>query len=505
MKNLLKHMFSRPSAQGVVSDGSVEGAQVALYDEQATTQLVRMLSYVPDMDEVLRQAGVRRDKLRVLLYDDEIAQACETRLDALLAVPMRIEPSEGPQAQLLNDLITPVLRDAVTAAFQARLFGYSVMEAVYEPRPDGKVGLKYLGEKPMEWFSPRSDGTLRFFPDDGSGGGEGIEVDQRYKFFLTRSRPTYRHPQGEALLSRLYWPWFFRTNGWKFWAKFLERFGSPLLVGKSTNTKGIAQALLMAHTQAVMGVDRDDSVEAIGTPGGATGQAFDSFEAALLRRIQKVILGQTLTSGTDAGSGNRALGQVHDAVRMDKRDSDIQLVQGTVQRVVDALCELNQLDRHTVVFADETGLEVNRALRDKDLYSVGVRFSKDYFQDNYSLRAEDFEVTKEEEPSLPTMEASMGGTVSRGPNHFSKLPPQRFTKQQQMVEDAGDKAIDQAGSPFESEFRQAVLAASSPEDLESRLFALIGDQVSREDFRDVVAKALYTADVLGYVHNEGKV
>ena len=207
------------------------GAQVGLYQEEAVSQLVTMLTRVPDLDEVLRQAGIRRDRLRTLLYDDEIAQACETRMDSLLATPIRFEPSEGADAEFLTEILEPVMGGLLAAAFQARLFGYSVAEAVYEKRADGKIGLKYLGEKPMEWFEPRPDGTLLFFPDDGSGGAQGVTVDQRYKFFMTRCRPTYRNPFGEALLSRLYWPWFFRQNGWKFWAKFLERFGDRKSVG----------------------------------------------------------------------------------------------------------------------------------------------------------------------------------------------------------------------------------------------------------------------------------
>jgi phage gp29-like protein len=38
--------------------------------------------------------------------------------------------------------------------------------------------------------------------------------------------------------------------------------------------------------------------------------AFEAFDNVLTRRIQKVVLGQTLTSGTD-GVGSRALGEVH--------------------------------------------------------------------------------------------------------------------------------------------------------------------------------------------------
>lgn len=513
------------------------GAQVGLYQEEAVSQLVTLLTRVPDLDEVLRQAGIRRDRLRTLLYDDEIAQACETRLDSLLATPIRFEPSEGADAEFLTEILEPVMGGLLSAAFQARLFGYSVAEAVYVKRPDGKVGLQYLGEKPMEWFEPRPDGTLLYFPDDGSGGAQGITVDQRYKFFMTRCRPTYRNPFGEALLSRLYWPWFFRQNGWKFWAKFLERFGSPLLVGKSTDPKEMVKALLLAHSQAVIGIDRDDSVEALGAGAGNNGQAFDGFEAALLRRIQKVVLGQTLTSGTDGGSGNRALGQVHDTVRTDKRNSDIQLVLPTVQNVVNALCDLNRMPRLEVVFGDEVGLEADRALRDKDLFAVGVRFERGYFQDQYDLREEDFTLsseapapgspptapeggnanpdtstesgagTKKDAKAVPTQ--GEGAKAGQGPSRlFSNATKSegKFTAQQEVIEGQADAALASAGLPVgRDKLRSAVLAATGPEDLADRLFAVLGDSVSEDEFRRMLEHSLFAADVIGYVHADGKV
>lgn len=73
------------------------------------------------------------------------------------------------------------------------------------------------------------------------------------------------------------------------------------------------------------------------------------------------------------------------------------------------------------------------------------------------------------------------------------------------MEEAADASQLVAGTPLGDAVKKAVLAATSPEDLEDRLFALIGDQVSREDFRLVTERALYAADVLGYVHSEGKV
>ncbi len=507
-------------------------AKAGLYKEEATSQLIEMLTRLPDLDEVLRQAGIRRDKLRVLMYDDEISQACETRCDALVATPVRLEPSDSQQAKFAWELIKPHIENILQGAFAARLFGYSVLEAVYEVKENGYVGFKFIGEKPFNWFEPKPDGSLFYYPDDGSGGTTGILVDQKFKFFLTRSKPTYIQPFGEALLSRLYWPWYFRTNGWKFWAKFLERFGSPLLVGKGTDPEKMVTALLAAHSQAVMGIGREDEVQVVSAPSTNGDKAFDTFESAIIRRIQKVVLGQTLTSGTDGGSGNRALGDVHDTVRLDKRNSDIGLVMPTVQRIVDALCAVNGWPKFEVVFGDEVGLEEDRAARDKDLYAVGVRFKEGYFQDNYSLRAEDFELSSEAplgaitpglpgtgvdgKPSVdkkkadkPVTSSAKEAKAAQSLSTFSSrggLGAVAFTKQQAMIEEQADEALSGAGQPLDPEkVRAAVLAASNPEDLADRLFALVGDSVSQEQFQATLERALYAADVLGYVHAEGKV
>ena len=205
-----------------------------LYTQEAVTQFLVNFGKQPDIDEVLRKAGIARHKLRVLLDDDEIAQAVETRVDALLATPLRIEPSDTAEAENLNAILKEWFFEIATGAMNGLLFGYSVQEAVYELKPEGYIGLQWIGEKPMEWFEPKNDGRLIYRPD---GTGVEREVDQVFKFFLTRRKATYQQPYGKALLATLYWLFFFKQNGFKFWAKFLERFGTPILLGKCKNTE----------------------------------------------------------------------------------------------------------------------------------------------------------------------------------------------------------------------------------------------------------------------------
>lgn len=460
-----------------------------LYTQEAVTQFLSNFGKQPDIDEVLRKAGIARHKLRVLLDDDEIAQAVETRVDALLATPLRIEPSDTAEAENLNAILKEWFFEIATGAMSGLLFGYSVQEAVYELKPEGYIGLQWIGEKPMEWFEPKNDGRLIYRPD---GTGVEREVDQVFKFFLTRRKATYQQPYGKALLATLYWLFFFKQNGFKFWAKFLERFGTPILLGKckDTETEDMSRALLDAHAQSVLSIDADDDVQVLSTSGtsGTAGAAFESFNNQLIRQIQKVVLGQTLTSGTD-GVGSRALGQVHDNVRMDKLKSDIRLVTPTLQAVVDALCKLNGWGEYKVMLGEKPKpLNKDQAERDVHLKNAGANFSKDYFIREYGLQEGDL------------MEQAQINF-----NQFSAVPKQAFSfkasanklsPEQREVEELTD-GQDDLTLLNDAEIKQLIGASDGPEALAFNLMQLI-PKATKTEFTAKLDQALYAADVLGY-------
>ena len=355
-----------------------------LYTQEAVTRFLVNFGKQPDTDEVLRKAGITRHRLRVLLDDDEVAQAVETRIDALLATPLRVEPSDTDEAEKLTLVLKEWFHEIAASSLNALFFGYSVQEAVYELKPEGYIGLEWIGEKPMQWFEPKNDGRL-IYRQEGTANEQ--EVDQVFKFFLTRRKASYEQPYGKALLATLYWLFFFKQNGFKFWAKFLERFGTPILLGKckDTETEDMNRALLNAHAQSVLSIDSEDDVQVLGTSGasGTAGAAFESFNNQLVRQIQKVILGQTLTSGTD-GVGSRALGQVHENVRMDKLKSDIRLVTPTLQAVVNALCALNGWGAYEVMLGEKPKpLNKDQAERDAHLKNAGANLTPQYFQREY--------------------------------------------------------------------------------------------------------------------------
>ena len=461
-----------------------------LYTQEAVSRFLVNFGKQPDTDEVLRKAGITRHKLRVLLDDDEIAQAVETRIDALLGTPLRVEPSDTDEAEKLVLILKEWFHEIAAGSLNALFFGYSVQEAIYELKPEGYIGLQWIGEKPMQWFEPKNDGRLIYRQE---GTVVEHEVDQVFKFFLTRRKASYEQPYGKALLATLYWLFFFKQNGFKFWAKFLERFGTPILLGKckDTETEDMNRALLNAHAQSVLSIDVEDDVQVLGTSGasGTAGAAFESFNNQLVRQIQKVILGQTLTSGTD-GKGSYGLGQVHENVRADKLKSDIRLVTPTLQAVVDAICTLNGWGKYEVMLGEKPKpLNKDQAERDAHLKNAGANLTPQYFQREYGLQ--DGDIAESNQPLLNTQFSAIPKRA------FSfKASVQKQSPEQQEVEELTD-GQGELQLLSNEQIKQLATESETPEALLFNLSELIPG-ATQSQFTASLDQALYAADVLGY-------
>jgi len=470
-----------------------------LYLHEAELALINYLTKMPDGDEVLRKAGITRHRLKVMMYDDEIYQCVEKRQDKIESAPWRLEPADSTTAQILNDHLREWWSEIVIGAQNARWFGYSVLEAVYNQNAlhiNGDIitpfiGLQWIGEKPMQWYEPKNDGRLILLQNHSKSRRD-EECDQHFKHFLTRCKPTYENPYGEALLSRLYWVWFFKNNGFKMWAKFVEQFGMPMLVGKSAVGKNddMRDALLRAHASRVLAVSATDTVEvtAAGSSSGNASGTYDTFDKNLERRIQKVILGGTLTSGTD-GSGSRALGDVHMEVQNSKYKADIRMIMPTIQAILNALCDLNGWERHRIIIGEEKSLEEPKADRDVKLKNAGANLTPQYFQREYGLQDGDIAEVQQ----LPAN------------TQFSAFPKRAFSFKADMQGlDANQQEVDEKISEIdkklfsESELMKVVETSSDVNDLQTKLYGLMSGE-SVEKFTETMARALYLFDVIGYV------
>lgn len=477
-----------------------------LFTDVALEHVVSSLLRLPDPDFVLAAQGMGRQELRKLEADDEISAALETRREAVISTPWRLEPYDSEPAEWLWMTLMPHMDELLRGAWSALPYGYAVQEIVYEKGP--RIGLSRITEKPLEWFEPRRDGTLWYSAPAGSAGmsyvpGIPTQVDIETKFLLTRRNANYRNPFGEALLSRCYWPWFFRTNGWRFWMRFVERFGDPLLLGQVFDPSAFVNAMQGLGLDAVVGVSKDENISAV---TNAQAGEFEKLESALGRRIQKLILGQTLTSEV-GNTGSYAAAQVHNNVRDDKRRADIRMVSGAVQMVCDALWRLNGLPGKapTFVMADDAGLQAARGDRDAKvvpaMIATGVRPTMQYWIEAYDWEPEQLE----EIPAPSVSPTPVQPLASSAPVQLAARKPQRFTQDQAAVEQLADAALARASSPIPAEaVRSAILAAADPDDLQNRLENLYRGHDASE-FSELMERSIFAADVLGYVTAEKRV
>ena len=454
--------------------------------------LLGALVRAPEIDSTLRLAGIARHQLRRLCGDDEISAALETRRAVVEATPWRIEGyNDSAPMQHLNATLAKHLPSMIAALWDAVPMGFSVAEVVWAQN-GSMVDIGRVALVPMQYFNPRSDGTLlATLPSVGYE----MPVDTEYKFFHTVREQSFESPHGNAILSRLYWPWHFRQHGWRYWMQFLERFGMPIIAGQVTNPADFVDAMGRLGINTAIGVGTQDTVSIVTQNGSGE---FERLEQALNKRIQKLILGQTLTSDT-GGSGSYAAAKVHDQVRMDRKMADLRLVTNTIQRIIAAFWQLNRYAGEAPLFVmeDGKGLEMERATRDAELVKHGiVKLTEEYLLTHYDFEAGDFTIP-EAAPAAPANQKLSGHALQLAAGRARK-----FTEGQQVVEDLVDLALADAPPLFDPKaLRAAIAKAESPDDLAERLGAILSSQ-SASAFAAVIDKATYAAEVLGWNNAE---
>lgn len=461
---------------------------------QALSGLMNALSNIQDPDTILQKAGLTRKDLKRLETDEEIYTALETRLAAVVAVRWRLDPQDDTPEEasdFIKATLAPHIETLIHGVWQAVPYGYSVVELIYQQLEGGRIGLAAPMLEPMEWFEPQPDGTLCVASSDDK-----TPLDQEFKFLLTRRLATWQNPFGEALLSRLYWPWYFRHNAWRFWMQFLERFGNPLLIGKADDPEDLSNKLVQIGSEMHVVVHPEEGLEAVTHSNAAE---FEKVEQALVKRVQKLVLGQTLT--TDVGdTGSYSAAQVHNDVREDRRNADLRLVCEAINKVVKALWTLNAFagTPPTFIMEDGQGIEAGRATRDATLVQAGiVRLSEDYLLRTYDFVEGDIEIPQPN-TGFPFLQQAAPPAAHFAAHFASQATQPQYTQNQMDVEEVGDKALAGEQGPIKNQHLQAAIAAAqNAEDLADRLAVLLQNETSTT-YQTTLEQALFVAESIGY-------
>lgn len=396
---------------------------------------------------------------------------------------------------------------------EAAQFGYKPFELIWEysdglilpvGSPVASDGSPIKSEspglvgKPPEWFRYSPDNKLLFLSRENYLGEE-VPED---KFVVARRNSSYDNPYGEAILSAVFWPVIFKKNSIKFWNLFVEKYGSPLLVGEykpgaqQKDVDSLIDSMEHMVQDGVAAISQNTKLSLLDGKSSSSGnQEFSAIAEYMDKQISQAILGQNLTS--DVSAGSLAAAEVHSDVKDELIAEDAKIVERFFNRVFVLIRKANFPDSRTPKLRLTSPEMISKELseRDKNLNEIGVSFTKPYFQKKYNLEDEDFEITKKEEPAKET---------KQNQSNFAEEEQEEFNDQ-----NAVDHFINSFTASDYQEFAEELLAPIIKIVKDSSNHTEAMEQLSRtypkmssDKLETSLAKAIYVTESMGNMSNE---
>lgn len=351
---------------------------------------------------------------------------------------------------------------------------------------------KSITYRPQSWFQIargyRQEIRLR-----GAMGGEPL---QPFGWITHVHKAKSGTLERSALFRVLAWPYLFKNYSVGDLAEFLEIYGIPMRVGKypSGATEKEKLTLLRALAQLghnaagiiPMGMELEFLNAAQGDPA-----AFQLMIEWCELTQSKAILGGTLTSQADGASSTNALGNVHNEVRLDLRNSDALQIAKTLSRdLIYPIAVLNGLTADwsrcpRLVFDTQEPDDLSTyASTLPTLVGMGFRVSRAWAQERLAIpEPDEGEELLQVDMANPTPLADRAVATAQTAALAGAVL--RLDEQLQPVTDAWVEQI-----------RALVAGANSLEQIRDGLEALLPD-MTLEQYAAAMAEALAAASLQG--------
>lgn len=440
--------------------------------------------------------------------DGQVWAVLQKRRAALIARPWEVEPADDtPAARRAADLVTAQLKalgveGLVEELLGALLKGVGIVEILWDATADGIAPIAAKGRDPRRFAfqaatdaAGRIDHALRLLTRAQPLDGE--PVPER-KFIVHRFGRRYDNPWGLGLGHRLFWPVFFKRKGVGFWLGALEKFGQPTALGRyppgtpEAEQKKLLAALQAIATDAGVAVPEGMSIELLEAKRSGTFESYRDLAQYMDAEISKIVLGETLTTAVGE-SGSRALGDVHNEVRLELTRADADQLSRTLNAtLVRWIVELNLPSApQPRLWWDVSEPEDLAALaaRDEALVRIGYRPTLDRVTELYG---EGYAPIDAAPPAQPAPVRGADGVLAAF-REAAPAPPR----------DAADALTDQLGAllaegedPLVAALAALVERASSLEQVRDGLVALL-PEISDARLAELMARALIVANLQG--------
>ncbi len=321
--------------QGHPSRGLTPSRLAQILESAEQGDLIAQYELFEDMEEkdghIAAEMGKRRRAVSGLEFD--------------IAPPPNASAAEKDAATWLKDVVCeiPDLDDVLFDATDAIGKGFAALEIEWH-RLDGMWLPKTITHRPQTWFNLHRGYRQELRLRDNSPEGAPL---QPFGWIAHMHRCKSGYLERSGLFRVLVWPYLFKNYSVADLAEWLEIYGIPLRVGRYPSGAGDKEKASLLRALVNVGHNAAGIMPTgmeIDFHDAATGDAaaFQLMIDWCERTQSKAILGATLTSQADRGSNTNALGDVHNDVRKDLRDSDAKQVAATLTRdLLYPICALN--------------------------------------------------------------------------------------------------------------------------------------------------------------------
>ncbi|HDZ5112608.1 TPA: DUF935 family protein [Campylobacter jejuni] len=421
---------------------------------------------------------------RMIFKDLSFTQAHQSRRSVILAKELQIVCENEKIKESFEYLFYP---DLIGQILETYLYGLNVFEVNYKL----KDGFYYpiLKQRDFRNFGFNKEDEFIY---NGNGCEEIIE-DKKAIYGLFGSNFLFKN--GDALLTKLYFPIKLKNASLKFWMEFLEKFGSPWAVAK---TDSDPDALASEIHQMLNGdsavIDKEEELDLIQPKTKAN---YNEIIDYLDNQIRSVVLGANLTS--QVSSGSLAAAQSHNQIRKDLAQQDGQIVLFILNRAIKFFKEINNFkDELFVQFFSEAEPKSELCERDLKLFNMGFYFDEEYIKSTYNV-----------EGKLIKEPLTQESKTLKENKEYKKTLFENKVKLESFEEDFIDKAleqkeylkVDESMSKFFKEQFESIV--KDCKDLDEALNKLKENFSSLEqsEFEKHLFIALSNSSVLGYLED----
>ncbi|AWX15224.1 hypothetical protein CEP48_03165 [Mergibacter septicus] len=444
------------------------------------------MHYLPNPDPVLKKMGKDIAAYREILSDSHVGGCVRRRKAAIKGLEWRLTPTGNKKVdEILTTLFERLpLNSIINQILDATLFGYQVLEVMWAEENGLLLPTEIVG-KPQEWFMFSEENKLLLRNKKEHDGKPAPEM----KFLLATQQADYINPYGRADLALCFWAATFKKGGLKFWLQFVEKYGTPWLIGKHPRQtqpheiEDLLDSMEKMLGTAVAAIPNDSTVELVESSSkGGSSQVFDDFLRYCKSEIAIAILGQNQTTEAEANRASATAGlEVAKAIR----DEDAAIVKDCFNQLLNWVCKLNfNLEKYpTFELFEQESIDKLQAERDQLLANIGVQFTEQYLVRTYGFEQGD--ITLVSKPNEEQKSTEFNESMSSIPRNIADSIVEQLEIEAESHVDNWLQAI-----------QDRLASAESLEDFRTQLDSLI-PELDFSEYAQVMAWASTSAELAG--------